>query len=216
MQVESKIICPECRHEAIVPAGGVKYLPASFIVNRLINYQALKYKESKCNECSENELVVAYCVDCESKLCQFCCENHKRSKWFHGHNVISLINQKSNKHVIIQPKAMTLKCKEHDLELLLYCETCDQLVCKHCVVKGHHGHSHVNATMKVCKCQIELEKVTTSAEEVVKNLSEAQDTTDKMKKVYKVLFVWIVYDMNLWQLLHGSDNVKIKSYYNYF
>ena len=189
VRVESKIICPECRHEAIVPAEGVKDLPPNFFVNRLMDDRAPKRKEDeelKFDKCR----VVAYCQDCKSNLCQFCCENHRRSKIFCSHRVVSLINQKSSKHIIIQPKAMALMCKEHGLGLLIYCETCKQLVCKHCVVKGHHGHDYANARMKVCKCQIELEQVTTSVEEeVVKNLSEAQDSTDKMKKVCEVLFV---------------------------
>ena len=186
--MESRITCPECRNETIIPAGGVKELPAFFYINRIMDKLGLKCKpkdeELKCDECSEIEPVVAYCVNCKSNLCQFCCENHKRSKRFHGHGIVSLIHQRFSKNVTIQPEAMALMCKEHDLELLLYCETCEHLVCKHCVAKGHHGHDYTNARMKICKCQIELEKVTTSAaEEVVKNLSEARDTTDKLKKV---------------------------------
>ena len=189
LQVESKIICPECRSEAVVPEGGVKDLPPNYFVNRIMDELALKRKEEdelKCDECSENESVVAYCMHCKSNLCQFCCENHKRSKRFHSHNIVSIINQRLNKNVTIEPKAMALMCKEHDLELLLFCETCEQLVCKHCVAKGHNGHDYAYARMKVCKCQIELEKITTPAEEVVKNVSEVQDTTDKTKKVNKV------------------------------
>ena len=185
--MDSKIICPECRYETIVPPGGAKELIANFFINRIMDKLGLKRKERdkelKCDDCSETEPVVAYCVDCKSNLCQICCENHKRSKIFRSHGIVSLINQRSNKNVTIQPEAMALMCKEHDLELLLYCETCEQLVCKHCVAKGHHGHDYTNARMKICKCQIELEEVTTSGAEVVKNLSEAQDTTDKMKKV---------------------------------
>ena len=161
----------------------MKDLPANFFIRDELE---LKHREEdeewKCDECVENELVVAYCKDCKSNLCQFCCENHKR---FHIHDIVSLINQKLNKNVTIEPKAIALMCKEHDLELSLYCETCEQLVCKHCVAKGHHSHDYANARMKVCKCQIELENFTT-AEEVVKNVSEVQDTTVKTKKVSRV------------------------------
>ena len=189
MQVESKITCPECRYEATVPKGGVNDLPTNFFINRIMDELGLKHREEdelKCDECVENEPVVAYCMDCKSNLCQFCCENHKRSKRFHSHNIVSIINRRLNKNVTIEPKAMALMCKEHDLELLLFCETCEQLVCKHCVAKGHNDHDYANARMKVCKCQVELEKVTTSTEGVAKNVSKVQDTTDKTKKVSKV------------------------------
>ena len=93
---------------------------------------------------------------------------------------------------------MALMCKEHDLELLLFCKTCEELVCKHCVAKGHNDHDYANARMEVCKCQM-FEKFTTSAEEVVRNVSEVQDTTDKTKKVNKVFLCVCVWfnDVNL-------------------
>ena len=144
MQVQSKIICPECRYEAIVPVGGVKDLLTDYYSNR---------------------------------------------------KMVHKLNQGSNKDVTIQPKAINLMCKEHDLELLLYCETCEQLVCKYCVVKGHHGHTYANARIKVCRCQIELKEVTTPVEEVVKNLSETHDTIDEVKKVHN-LFLVIVFSVN--------------------
>ena len=149
----------------------------------------LKHREEdvlKCGECAGNKPVVAYCMDCKSTLCRFCCENHKISKRFCSHNIVSIINQRLSKNITIEPKAMALMCKEHDLELLLFCKTCEQLVCKHCVAKGHNSHDYANERMKACKCQIKLEKFTTSAEEVDRNVSEVQDTTDKTKNVSKV------------------------------
>ena len=44
MQVQSKIICPECRKEAEVPAGGVKELATNFFINRLVDDLILKKK----------------------------------------------------------------------------------------------------------------------------------------------------------------------------
>ena len=132
-------------------------------------------EELKCQKCIKNIPVVAYCMDCKSNLCQVCFENHKRSKLFRSHGIVSLINQRSNKLITTEPKFMALVCKEHDLELLLFCETCQELLCKHCIAKGHHGHNYANARMKECKCLIKLEKVTASAE-VVENVSEVQAT----------------------------------------
>ena len=44
MQVQSKILCPECRKEAEVPAGGVKELATNFFINRLVDDLILKKK----------------------------------------------------------------------------------------------------------------------------------------------------------------------------
>ena len=173
---------------------------------------ALKRKEEdekpNCDECVEKEPVVAYCVDCNSNLCLFCYESHKRSKRFRGHVPTLIINQQLNKDINIQPKAITLMCKDHNLELLLYCGSCNQLICKHCVVKNHNGHNYASASIKICKCQIELEKVTTSAE-VVKSLPVTYDyTTDKIKKVkYFDSLIIIVVDSYVTWL--GKSNILL-------
>ena len=184
----SNIICRNwlCKVESTVPAGGVKDLPDDFHINSMMdklglngNEEVLKYM--KCNECVKDEPVIAYCQTCHSHLCQFCCEQHKRSKRFHYHNIAIVAKLKSNKHVNIQPKAVSLTCKDHDIEMLFYCETCEQLVCKHCVVKSHHGHDYSKSRIQACKCQIELEA--TAPVKTTVDLSEAHDTIDEIKKV---------------------------------
>ena len=37
IMVRSKITCPECRQEAIVPTGGVKNFQSNFFVNRMMH-----------------------------------------------------------------------------------------------------------------------------------------------------------------------------------
>ena len=69
MQVQSKIICPECRREATVPAGGVKDFDNNFLINRLVDELILKHKvegetEVKCDECTGEDPVETFCPDC--------------------------------------------------------------------------------------------------------------------------------------------------------
>ena len=187
MQVQNKIICPECRNKATVPAGGVKDLPNNFFINRMVDELVLKRKvegeeEVKCDECDEDEPVVAYCPECNSFLCQFCYETHKRNKRFRGHGIVPLTELKSNKDVTIQPKAKAPICKEHDIELLFYCETCEQLICMYCTVKEHNGHNHDTVKKMATKHRNELKDVTAPVDEMIRDLSEAHDNIDKMKK----------------------------------
>ena len=187
MQVQNKIICPECRNEATVPAGGVKDLPNNFFINRMVNELVLKRKvegeeEVKCDECDEDEPVVAYCPECNSFLCQFCYETHKRNKRFRGHGIVPLTELRSNKDVTIQPKAKAPICKEHDIELLFYCETCEQLICMYCTVKEHNGHNHDTVKKMATKHHNELKDVTAPVDEMIRDLYEAHDNIDKMKK----------------------------------
>ena len=187
MQVQNKIICPECRNEATVPAGGVKDLPNNFFINRMVDELVLKRKvegeeEVKCDECDEDEPVVAYCPECNMFFCQTCNESHKRSKRFRGHGIVPLTELKSNKDVTIQSKAKSPICKEHDIELLFYCETCEQLICMYCTVKEHNGHNHDTVKKMATKHRNELKDVTTPVDEMIRNLSKAHDNIDKMKK----------------------------------
>ena len=185
--MQSKIICPECRKEAIVPAGGVKDLPNNFFINRMVDELVLKRKvegeeEVKCDECDEDEPVVAYCPECNMFFCQTCNELHKRSKRFRGHGIVPFTELRSNKDVTIQPKAKAPMCKEHDIELLFYCETCEQLVCMYCTVKEHNGHNHDTVKKMATKHRNELKEVTAPVDEMIRDLSEAHDNIDKMGK----------------------------------
>ena len=187
MQVQSKIICPECRKEAIVPAGEVKDLPNNFFINRMVDELVLKRKaegeeEVKCDECDEDEPVVAYCPECNSFLCQFCYETHKRNKRFRGHGIVPLTELRSNKDAHLPATVKIPPCKDHNYELNHYCETCDKLVCLYCTVKEHIGHNHDTVNNMATKHRNELNEVTAPVDEMIRDLSEAHDNINKMRK----------------------------------
>ena len=186
MQIQSKIICPECREEAKVPAGGVKELPSNFFINRLVDDLMLKKKidgeqEVKCDEC-DNDPVMSFCPDCNFFFCLVCNDHHTRSKLYCGHAIVPLTELKSNKDAPIQAKVKIPLCKEHDEQLKYYCETCDQLVCMYCAVKKHNGHHHDSVKQMATKHRNELKKITDPVEGMIKNLSEAHDDIEKMMK----------------------------------
>ena len=190
MQVQSKIICPECRKEAIVPPGGVKDLDNNFFINRLVDEFILKRKvegeeEVKCDECHGEDPVVAFCPDCTLFLCHVCNEHHKCSIKSRGHGIVPLTELRSKKDVTIQPKPKAMMCSEHDIELLFYCETCDQLVCMYCTVKDHNGHNHDTVKKMVSKHRQELKKATAPVEEMIRGLSTTHDNIEKMGKKIK-------------------------------
>ena len=187
MQVQSKIICPECRKEAIVPPGGVKDLDTNFFVNNLVDEFILKRKvegeaEVQCDECHGEDPVVAFCPECTLFLCHVCNEHHKRSVNSRDHGIVPLTELRSKKDVTIQPKPKAMMCREHDIELLFYCETCDQLVCMYCTVKDHNGHNHDTVKKMVSKHKEELKKITAPVEEMIRGLSDTHDNIEKMRK----------------------------------
>ena len=219
MQVQSKIICPECRKEAKVPAGGVKELPNNFFINRLVDDLILKKKvdgeqEVKCDECDEDDPVVSFCTECNSFLCHACNDHHKRNKRYRGHAVVPLTELKSNKDAPIQAKAKIPLCEEHDEQLKYYCETCDELVCMYCTVTKHNGHNHGSVKQMGTKHRNQLKKITDPVEGMIRNLSEAHDDIEKMMKktrrrgeeVDKKIDQY--YDELLQKLMKQKDEVK--------
>ena len=163
------------------------YLDNNFFINRLVDEFILKRKvegeeEVKCDECSGEDPVVAFCPDCTLFLCHVCNEYHKRSNKFRGHAIVPLAELKSKKDVPIQPKPKVMMCREHDIELLFYCETCDQLVCMYCTVKDHNGHNHDTVKKMVDKHRQELKKITAPVEEMIRGLSNTHDNIEKMRK----------------------------------
>ena len=109
-------------------------------------------------------------------------EYHKRSIKSRDHGIVPLTELKSKKGVSIQPKPKVMMCREHDIELLFYCETCDQLVCMYCTVKDHNGHNHDTVKKMVSKHRQELKKITAPVEEMTKGLSDTHGNIEKMRK----------------------------------
>ena len=219
MQVQSKITCPECRKEAKVPAGGVKELPNNFFINRLVDDLILKKKadgeqEVKCDECDEDDPVVSFCPECNSFLCHACNDHHKRNKRYCGHDVVPLTELKSSKDGPIQAKVKIPLCKEHDEQMKYYCETCDELVCMYCTVTKHIGHNHGSVKQMATKHRNELKKITDPVEGMIKNLSEAHDNIEKMKKESRRRGEEVdtkidrYYDKLLQKLMKQKDEVK--------
>ena len=187
---KSKIICPECRKESSVPSGGVKDLDDNFFITRLVDELILNRKiegdeEVKCDECSGIDPVVTFCPDCTVFLCHVCNEHHKRSNKSRDHGIILFNELRSKKNFSIQPKPKVMICREHDKELLFYCETCDQLVCMYCTVKDHNGHNYDTVKKMVDKHRQELKKITAPVEEMVRSLSNVHDDVVKMGKKIK-------------------------------
>ena len=71
------IMCPVCRNSALLPPGGVKELPAAFLINNLLEIQKdTKYVNAQLPSqgmCDIHERVLEfYCNDCGVLLCSVC------------------------------------------------------------------------------------------------------------------------------------------------
>ena len=187
MKVESRILCPECRKEAVIPEGGVKNFENNFFINRLVDQLVLNRKvegdeEVRCDECEENESAMAYCPDCNLFFCDIHEKGHKRNKNFHRHEMVSLTELRSKKNTPIHPKPIAPLCNKHNLELLFYCETCEELICVYCTVKEHNGHKHDTVKEVAKNCNF-VRDVSTTLVEMVSELSTVCDDVHAMQQL---------------------------------
>ena len=187
MLVQSKITCPECDKEAIVPAGGVKEFAANLLINQLVDNLTLTSgisgkEKVKCYTC-DNEPVISFCPECNIFQCYVCNDHHRSNKTYHGHNVVPLTELRSGKDASFIPAKMkTPLCQEHQCDLKHYCETCDVLVCMYCTVKKHNGHDHDTVKKMASKHRSQLKKVATPIEGMIQDLSDVHNNVDKMMK----------------------------------
>ena len=134
--------CPKCRAEHEVPKEGVDGFLTNFsFTHKLEVATVVKAKEKKpsCGQCESSDPSVAYCVECEAFLCEFCSSAHKRMKSYKEHNVLPLSKITSD---TLKPSVKPVKCSKHPGEdIKLYCKTCQQLICRDCTLVEHHSHS---------------------------------------------------------------------------
>ena len=136
--------CPNCRRETQLQ-GGVADLPAAFYINHLFEVRDTLEKvkdpnKTQCEKCEE-DIAKGYCRDCGKFVCEACITMHKKWKEFAEHEIATLGQVKADVAQLVPPKKVAMKCSKHPAEeLKIYCETCDELICRDCTIKTHRDH----------------------------------------------------------------------------
>ena len=136
------ITCPNCRRETRLPQGGETDLPCAFYINHLFEVRDTlqKVKNPICEKCEEGE-AKGYCRTCGQFVCPVCIGIHGKWKEFVGHEIATLGQVEADIAQLVPPKKVTMKCSKHtSKELKIYCESCDELICRDCIVKTHRDH----------------------------------------------------------------------------
>ena len=136
--------CPQCRQDTPLPVGGVPGLQGAFYIHYLFDVQdALKKvsssEQTMCNKCTKYEYV-CFCRTC-GFVCQRCKEVHHDWPDFKTHEIIDLDTLTGDVTTLVPPLKKTLFCSKHtEKEADLYCESCDELICRDCIVRVHRDH----------------------------------------------------------------------------
>ncbi|XP_065919076.1 E3 ubiquitin-protein ligase TRIM71-like [Dysidea avara] len=176
IQKDSKIICPECRKQAVLPSGGVKELPNNFLITRLVEELVLNQKvkgevQAKCDKCDEDDPVVVYCLECSLFFCNICNQAHIRDRESRGHEVVPLTELRYKRDLHVQPKPKVPLCSKDNIELILYCETCEELICTYCAMKEHSQHEHNRVSEVITKHHSHLKQVTAPLDKMISDLT---------------------------------------------
>ena len=142
--------CPNCRHSTLLPINGVSDLQPAFHIHHLFEIrdslqkvkQGQEGQKTRCEKCKKRE-VNGFCRDCGKFVCEVCMEIHQTWEEYSNHKVISLEQLKSDVTEMVPPTKKILYCSKHPgKELDLFCETDQELICQHCIVKTHRDHQY--------------------------------------------------------------------------
>ena len=97
-------------------------------------------KPFPCENCDSGDEAVSRCNDCRVFMCDFCVTAHKRVLATRGHQMLSMAEvQKLGSRALSKPSF----CVKHTGETLkLFCETCEETICRDCTIVDHREHEY--------------------------------------------------------------------------
>lgn len=140
--------CPLCDYETNLPRGGVSRLPSNLFISNLIEIVTVQNDRSivdVCNLCTEGSPATAQCSDCLSFLCEFCEQAHRRQRRTADHKIVSVEEARQSASESPKRYHSTPVCLVHPGERVsLFCDSCDQLICRDCTLIDHSQHQYVS------------------------------------------------------------------------
>ncbi|XP_071987855.1 tripartite motif-containing protein 66 isoform X1 [Engystomops pustulosus] len=110
-----------------------------------------------CYDCTEKNPAHSLCTKCNKWLCSTCAEQHRHSKADHYLATSQRGGDGAGSHLF---------CAAHSQESLkLFCESCDVLMCRHCLLLEHKDHRFRRLDEALQNQRVLLENVITQVEE---------------------------------------------------
>ena len=185
------LFCPTCRHRTELPGGGAGAFPVAFTLNSLKEVHSLLKKVSDpqqvtCDNCTTVN-ATGYCKECNQFLCQKCIVRHNEWARFASHQMMDLSAVAASAFQLPSAKQeATPTCSSHREPLVIFCETCDEVICQHCTVRIHRDHeydlvndSYPRHCQKLEEC---LSPVKGKMEDVKKVLSKIAKREDEIRE----------------------------------
>ena len=181
--------CPKCRKSTPLPRGGVSSLPAASYIQHLFEVRETLEKvcnsnKKRCDKCEEGD-VTGFCRDCGQFICQLCWDMHQKWREMQSHEISSLYEVQQKPSKIVTRKKESMLCPRHPTNPIdIYCETCEELICRDCTVKTHcdHNYNQVPDVFPTHRSSILTRIVPVKAERasLVKNITELKERSSRL------------------------------------
>ena len=158
--------CLTCRSPCPNPNKGLASLPPSFVINNFSEVYGLMKKvsgdqQTSCDNCDKTN-ANRYCKQCSMFFCPECLHYHDKFKPHTTHQTLSLEEVANTAYQLPQAKPeATDNCTDHNKPLVIFCETCEELICHNCTVKKHKYHDYdvVSDTCKTYRSILEKSSI---------------------------------------------------------
>ncbi|XP_063404216.1 uncharacterized protein LOC134687688 [Mytilus trossulus] len=132
-----------------------------------------------CNFCEKDTKIKWKCINCDVLMCDKCKDKiHAKLRNSKEHNVIDI---KEIGMYYSELDFSVLKCEEHTGQsAVMFCTSCDRLVCTSCISKIHNGHGLVEISEGY---NLKLEKLKTEKSEAQKQFKELTKEKEKVSPV---------------------------------
>ncbi|NXX88634.1 TRI66 protein, partial [Centropus bengalensis] len=141
-----------------------------------------------CSMCKEKRPAHSLCTSCNKWLCSSCTEEHRHRK--ENEDGFISVSLKGCTETEDEASDFSLCCPLHTQEpLKLFCETCDTLTCRSCLLTEHKDHRfrHLDEALK--NQRVILENVVTKVEEKKNGIQisakQIEDRLLEVKHLYK-------------------------------
>ena len=176
--------CPNCRQPTSLPKNGVPGLRGAFLIHHLFDIHDTLEKVSapvktQWQKCKKRE------SSCYCRTCKFICEKCKdfHSEWeeFATHEIISLEQLTSNVMNHVSPSKKVLQCPSHpEKQVDLFCETCEEMICRDCIVQVHRDHQYDLVRAAFPKHKDEIVASLQPVEQQLASVNKALDGMDTL------------------------------------
>lgn len=185
----SCVSCPTCHKNVWFLKEGVSALPQNLRLAYEVEVagyvsKVTNSRELLCDFCANgcSNSAVVFCCSCRKFLCKTACDCHIYVPQLLGHSMVNLDEEFASKlPAIMKPTEHYCLHTKHKQQVLdLYCNTCNCLICRDCIITVHRDHDIVELSVVAETCRRGMKEALKHAHEVISSLTRAIDGNMRM------------------------------------